>query len=113
MSSEGYWEGKNSSLAAKCKNTDQTDLIRGGLNKIRFGKVLGESPQTQVFSESDQAPSNPSGVQSTAHYHNHSNAPKHCIFGLRTAVCLFLNFSFFFNSLLADITGISISWQKI
>lgn len=61
---KGYWEGRGSSSSVECRSIDQRDLLRG-LDTIRFEKVLGESPQIQVFIEAVQPPPNPLEIHST------------------------------------------------
>lgn len=49
----GFWEAKGSSSDVEYRSVDQTESHRVSLDKIQFGKVLGESPQIQIFNEID------------------------------------------------------------
>lgn len=57
-------EEKSSSPGVELRSPDQTDLLRGGMDKIRFGKVFGECPPIRVYSEANQPPTSPVGIHS-------------------------------------------------
>lgn len=100
MSGGGYWKGKGACSAVGCGRIDQADILEGGLDKIRFGKVFAESPLIQTFKEAGQLPSNPSGIHSTQQHSidDDSGAPKPCALGFEGTCkifCLFL-FALFF-----------------
>lgn len=54
-SGEGYEKGKGSSSGVEGGSRDEAGLLRGGLGKIQFGKVI------QLFKETGQYPPTPQG----------------------------------------------------